>query len=474
MGGKDAHQAPRGVDVGPHLEFEEALEAARDARVAKGDAVREPKGPHHHVIDRPGDRGRARRGSIRSARVADMWGRAARSRLRNVRDETRGADKVLGLLPGVLPGAHVGGVEARNGLGFRERVEAAFQHRPGVLDQAALQQAREGQVDLLADDGPQDSVEDARGANEAQPGAAGDEAPDAKLSGQPGEGGGILLDPEHGDCDGVGGPSVSRRFRSVHGDGDKGDAPARELERQDGRVPGQADRCLVGVSGQAFRHALRVAAEGPQRAVERIVVGQRHRECSRRVEPAVFGGGHAVRCLEMVVEHREGLEPYRARDLGEHVARFREEPPRRVDPGPREEVRGRRVEVLPEELEAAGRPKTGTPDDRAGVGEARGVLPDLGDEGLYCLKDGIRTPREVIRMAFEARAEAALTRGLDRREKPDVLALRLLRLARGDAVDPGREDAREEPPVPGGVPRGKPGVHGGFVDSHGRGSTLPP
>ena len=105
-----------------------------------------------------------------------------------------------------------------------------------------------------------------------------------------------------------------------------------------------------------------------------------------------------------------------------------------------------------------------------GVPEPPGMRADLRDQGFDRLQHGVGSPREVVRMAFEAGAQARGASLLARREEADVLGLRLASLAGRQAVDPGRQDPGEEPSVPRGVSRGEAGIHVGVGHSHGRGT----
>jgi hypothetical protein len=70
-----------------------------------------------------------------------------------------------------------------------------------------------------------------------------------------------------------------------------------------------------------------------------------------------------------------------------------------------------------------------TADDRLNVGKIARFSPDLLNEGLHGLLDGIGTARKVVRMALAAWPESLRSRRFASGEKSDILKLRLSRLA---------------------------------------------
>lgn len=66
----------------------------------------------------------------------------------------------------------------------------------GEGDEAVLELKREGQVDLLTDNRPEEAVENRGCLHETQFRSADEEAVEPELAGEAGEGGGVLVESE--------------------------------------------------------------------------------------------------------------------------------------------------------------------------------------------------------------------------------------------------------------------------------------
>ena len=223
--GKHRHEAAGGGDVGALLELQEGEQAAGDAGIAERHAVGKAEGAHEEVVDRPGTE--AADGKER-ALGAGCGGGAQRLEVEfSLGDEARGGDDVVGLLAGELEREQGGRVERGDGGGCGRGVETVGEFFAGELDQAALQEAGEGKVDLLADDGPEQAVLDGGRLGNAEFLAACDQAGEPKLAGEASEGGGVLFETQEAYDQGVGFDGGAR----VEGDADGGRG---KLETQQG------------------------------------------------------------------------------------------------------------------------------------------------------------------------------------------------------------------------------------------------
>jgi hypothetical protein len=131
----------------------------------------------------------------------------------------------------------------------------------------------------------------------------------------------------------------------------------------------------------------------------------------------------------MRVKHRKRLETGIARDRYEPVIRIDQSPLCVSDSGPEKQIRRSCMKMPAEKLKQAGGAISRTADNRLNVGKIAGFGPNLIDEGLHGLLDGISTARKVVRMALAARPESLRTRRFARRKESDILRLRLARLA---------------------------------------------
>src|ERR1035438_2432963 len=107
-----------------------------------------------------------------------------------------------------------------------------------------------------------------------------------------------------------------------------------------------------------------------------------HGERNLRAEAPVGSGRHPVVRAEVLVEHRQRLESGRKGDVGQGGVAAHEQARCRVDLGAEEQVGGRGVIVLPEQLEAAGRAESRSSDDGSRVPEPPGIRAHLGYERL--------------------------------------------------------------------------------------------
>ena len=137
-----------------------------------------------------------------------------------------------------------------------------------------------------------------------------------------------------------------------------------------------------------------------------------------------------------------------------------------VEAGAEEEIGGSGVVVLAKQLEQAGRAETGAAHEGAGVGEGGGVGARLGDDGLDRFEHRVGAAREVVGVAFLARAQTVGAGGLDRGEEHGVFRLRLLGVAGGQAVDARRGNAEKEAAVATRVAGEHAFVHRGIGHSH--------
>jgi hypothetical protein len=140
-----------------------------------------------------------------------------RAQLREIQlaagDEPGGRHQVICFLARKLERQQVGGFEPRDGFGRGRNVQSVCQRLARALDQPAFQQAGEGEIDLLADDGPQQAVEHGRRLADAQAGPTGDEAGETELAYGPHEGGGILFQPGETHHERMGGERRARGNR---------------------------------------------------------------------------------------------------------------------------------------------------------------------------------------------------------------------------------------------------------------------
>lgn len=465
MRGEHRHEAARGVDVGTLFEREEGLEAAGDAGVAERDAIGEAQGAHHDVVDGP--RTESAEGEER-ALGAGGGHEAKRFEVeRAVGDEAREGDDVVGFLTGELEREKIAGFEGGDGGGRGWEDEAVGEAGAGEFEEAAFEEAGEREIDLLADDGPEESVVERRRAGDAEFGAAGDEAGEAEFAGEAGEGGGVVVEAEEGDDDGVGFDGGGCGLLRKRGRKVGADFVGREMEREEGGMGGKLEGGGVGVGFEAFVDAVRIAAEGAAEIAEEEAGRQRELEGIGGGERAEGGGREAVEAAEIFVENGKGFETGGVGDFGERVRGGEEIAFRGVEAGAEKEIGGGGVKVKAEEFERAGGAEAEAFDDGAGVGESGGILAEFGDDGFDGFENGVGAAGEIVGVAFLARTEAGGAGGFAGGEEADVFELGFPGLAGREAVDAGGEDAEEEPAVAGGVAGEDALIHRGGGEARG-------
>lgn len=195
------HEAAGGVDVRALLEREKRLESAGDTGVAERNAIGKAECAHHDVVDGP--RAESAKGE-KCALGAGGGHRAQRLEVEAaVGDQARERDDVVGFLAGELKAEEIVKLERGDG-GWRGWCDEAVGERSaGEFEQAAFKEAREGEVDLLADDGPEKTVVERWRAGDAKIGASGNEAGEAELTRETGEAGGVVVETQQSNDEGV-------------------------------------------------------------------------------------------------------------------------------------------------------------------------------------------------------------------------------------------------------------------------------
>ena len=168
----------------------------------------------------------------------------------------------------------------------------------------------------------------------------------------------------------------------------------------------------------------------------------------------------------MFVQHRLRLEADALRDREQAFVAGQQRAFRRLEPSAQEHIGRRAVIVLAKQLEQPRRAKTRASHDRAGIGESRRLGTHLRHKPLDVFEHGIGAAREVVGMAFPARAQAGGAGRLAAREEAHVFRLRFARLACGQAVDAGGEYPGEKAAVARRVALQHAGIHRGMTHSH--------
>lgn len=294
------HEAARGVDVGTLFEVEKRLESAGDAGVAQRHAIGEAECAHHDVIDGP--RTETAQGEQRALGAGGGHG-AQRFEVEVARgDEARQRDDVVGFLAGELEGKKIARIEGGDGSGRGRSDEAVGEAGAGEFEEPAFEEAGEREIDLLADDGPEESVVERRCAGHAELGAIGDETGETELAREAGEGGGVVFEAEQCDGDGVGFDGGEGRGVGKCGRNGGADLFRGEMKLQDGGARGEMKGGGVGVGFEAFVDAVSIAAEGAAQVAEEKAGRQGKFERVRRRECAIGGGREAVELAEVFVE----------------------------------------------------------------------------------------------------------------------------------------------------------------------------
>ncbi len=201
VGRKHRHEATGGVDVGALFEIEERLKSTGDAGVAERHAIGEAEGAHHEVVDGP----RAESAQREERAFGAGGGESAERREVEgaVGDEAGERDDVIGFLAGELQGEKIAWIEGGDGGGGGRGDETMREACAGEFEKAALEEAGEGKINLLADDRPQQAVVNRGCAADTEVGAPGDQAGEAELAGEAGECGGVVVESEKRDNDGM-------------------------------------------------------------------------------------------------------------------------------------------------------------------------------------------------------------------------------------------------------------------------------
>ena len=458
VGRKDGHESAGGVDVGPLFEFEERLQPARHAGVAERHAIRKAECAHHQVIHRP--RAEPAHGEERALGARGGHHRQRREIELPRGDESRGGDNVVRFLPGELQRKQVRRFE-RCDAGRRGRsIKAVGQRRAGALDEATFKEAREGEIDLLSDDRPQQSVKDGGCLADAQFGAVGHEPGEAEFLGESREGGRVLIEAEQADNNRMGfGRRTGGDFHS--------DSVRVESEREQGRTGAELHGGSADVVLKTLGHTVDVATECASEIAEQEIRRQQNLEGTRCGESAVGGGSESVELAEMLVKDGERLEADFAGYGRESGAGGEEFLLRDGDAGPHEQISRGRVVVEPKEFKDARGAEARAAHDGLGVGEFRGGGAHFGDERLDRFEDGIGAAGEIVGMTFLAGPQSGRAGGFAGGEEADVFGFRFPRLAGGQAVDAGRQHAGEKAAVVGGVAGEHARIHGGIGHSHG-------
>jgi len=267
VGGEHRHEATGGVDVGALFEGEKRLEATGDSGVAEWDAIGEAERTHHDVVDGPG----AESAEAKECALGAGGGHGAErfEVERAVGDETGEGDDVVGFLAGELEREEIARFEGGDGGGCGRDEEAVGEAGAGEFEEAAFEEAGEREIDLLTDDGPEESIVERGRAGDAELDAAGDEAGEAEFARETGEGGGVVVETEQGDDDAVRFDGGRRRRVSERGGDSRADFLRGEMKSENGGARRELEGRGVGVGFETFVDAVDVAAERAPKIAEK-------------------------------------------------------------------------------------------------------------------------------------------------------------------------------------------------------------
>src|SRR5581483_3875062 len=244
-------------------------------------------------------------------------------------------EEEAGFLARELQFDEVGVGQRGDGGGVGRGVKAVLQWNAGQFGEAAAENAGKGEIDLLADDGPDEAVENGVGLADAHFLAPRNETGQTEALCQANEGGGVLLQTQEANDKGV-------SLGGVAGRGDfSADAIGTEVQREQGGGVGETDGGGVGVASQALGEALGVASQGAAEIGQGIAWRKREGEGVGGRQGAKGAGSEAVDAAEVFVEGGEGVEADLGGNGGNAGAAVKQFETGRVEAGAEEEICGR-------------------------------------------------------------------------------------------------------------------------------------
>ena len=360
---------------------------------------------------------------------------------------------------------------------MREAVHRPLEPRPGPLDEPRGERAAGLDADLLPEHRAHGALERVPGAGHAQAGAPAHEGAEQRIGaqGRPDQGR-VRREVEH-PAGRAGQLEQRARGRALHAQTERVPARHRAHAHHDG--PGR-ERERAGVALRVHPLDPRDRARGEKREQVGEVVRRAEREAERDLpvggsgarspEPPQRARRAVVGLQERVVEAAQAAEARRERDLGHGQVGLVDQPLREVEAAGLRHGERRGADVGDEQAVQVARADAEPGGERVDRSLVERALVDERERPPH---DGRgaepgRGAGRGLGPAAQARPEAGVAR---RRRGGEVAHVRVAgarRRAHRPAVDAGRGDADEEPPVEAGIARAAGAVERGTGRERGR------